>query len=85
MRLFRVYLFWTHPQYVLEVVATSGRHALTRTLEAFNLSDKVLIPLKVSEKDLHAKKGLDGKMVLDIEHWSVGIGNHARVEERILN
>lgn len=84
MRLFRVYTFWTRPQYVLEVVADNGKHALARALEAFKLSDKVLTPLKVSEKHLHDKKGLDGLMVLDVEHWSVGIGNHARVEERIL-
>lgn len=85
MRLFRVYTFWTQPKYVLEVVADNGKHALLRALEAFQLSDKRLTPLAVSEKDVHLKKGLDGTMVLDIEHWSVGIGNHARVEERILN
>ena len=85
MRLFRVYTFWTNPKYVLEVVADNGKHALAQALETFRLSDKVVTPLKVSEKDLHDKKGLDGATVLDIEHWSVGIGNHARVEERILN
>ena len=85
MRLFRVYTFWTQPKYVLEVVADNGKHALTRALEAFQLFDKVLTPLKVAEKDLKDKKGLDGMTILDIEHWSVGIGSHARVEERILN